>query len=57
MQERMLNYGQFIMPKYINKLGVEVINNFDEALQWCDVVNMLRIQNERMNKSFFPSLR
>ena len=46
-----------LMPKYINKLGVEVINNFDEALQWCDVVNMLRIQNERMNKSFFPSVR
>jgi aspartate carbamoyltransferase catalytic subunit len=46
-----------LMPKYINKLGVEVINNFDDALQWCDVVNMLRIQNERMNKSFFTSLR
>jgi len=46
-----------LMPKYINKLGVGVINNFDDALQWCDVVNMLRIQNERMNKSFFPSLR
>ena len=46
-----------LIPKYINKLGVEVINNFDEALQWCDVVNMLRIQNERMNKSFFPSVR
>jgi aspartate carbamoyltransferase catalytic subunit len=46
-----------LMPKYIDKLGVEIINNFDDALQWCDVVNMLRIQNERMNKSFFPSLR
>ena len=46
-----------LMPKYIEKLGVEVINNFDEALKWCDVVNMLRIQNERMNNSFFPSLR
>ena len=46
-----------LMPKYIDKLGVEVINNFDDALQWCDVVNMLRIQNERMNKSFFPSVR
>lgn len=46
-----------LMPKYIGKLGVEVINNFDDALQWCDVVNMLRIQNERMNKSFFPSVR
>ena len=46
-----------LMPKYIGKLGVEVINNFDDALQWCDVVNMLRIQNERMNKSFFPSIR
>ena len=46
-----------LMPKYINKLGVEVINNLDDALKWCDVVNMLRIQNERMNRSFFPSLR
>ena len=46
-----------LMPKYIDKLGVEIINNFDDALQWCDVVNMLRIQNERMNKSFFPTLR
>ena len=46
-----------LMPKYIEKLGVEVINNFDEALEWCDVVNMLRIQNERMNRSFFPSVR
>tara|TARA_Y200000002_G_scaffold121807_1_gene99946 strand:- start:416 stop:1348 length:933 start_codon:yes stop_codon:yes gene_type:complete len=46
-----------LMPKYIDKLGIEIINNFDHALQWCDVVNMLRIQNERMNKSFFPSIR
>tara|TARA_S200000501_G_scaffold369475_1_gene409016 strand:+ start:5670 stop:6602 length:933 start_codon:yes stop_codon:yes gene_type:complete len=46
-----------LMPKYIDRLGVEVINNLDDALQWCDVVNMLRIQNERMNKSLFPSLR
>ncbi|MFL2608016.1 MAG: aspartate carbamoyltransferase catalytic subunit [Flavobacteriaceae bacterium] len=46
-----------LMPKYIEKLGIEIINNFDDALQWCDVVNMLRIQNERMNKSFFPSIR
>ena len=46
-----------LIPKYIEKLGVEVINNFDEALKWCDVVNMLRIQNERMNRSFFPSVR
>ena len=46
-----------LIPKYIEKLGVKVINNFDEALEWCDVVNMLRIQNERMNRSFFPSIR
>ena len=46
-----------LIPKYIEKLGVKVINNFDEALEWCDVVNMLRIQNERMNRSFFPSVR
>ena len=37
--------------------GVKVEPNFDKALEWCDVANMLRLQNERMNESFFPSVR
>ena len=36
---------------------MKVENNFDKALKWCDVVNMLRLQSERMSESFFPSIR
>jgi len=46
-----------LIPKYIEKLGVEVETNFIEALNWCDVTNMLRVQNERMEISYFPSTR
>ncbi|MEM7186031.1 MAG: aspartate carbamoyltransferase catalytic subunit [Bacteroidota bacterium] len=46
-----------LIPKYIEKLGVGVETNFKEALQWCDVANMLRVQNERMDISYFPSTR
>lgn len=46
-----------LIPKYIEELGVKVENNFDKALKWCDVVNMLRLQSERMSESFFPSIR
>jgi aspartate carbamoyltransferase catalytic subunit len=46
-----------LMPKYINSLGVEVISNLREALNWCDVAMMLRIQLERQDMKFFPSLR
>ena len=46
-----------LIPKYIHKLGVIVEHNFLKALKWCDVVNMLRLQNERMTDSFFPSVR
>src|SRR5699024_9715090 len=38
-------------------LGVEVETDLRKALQWCDVANMLRIQNERMDISYFPSIR
>ena len=38
-------------------LGVKVENNLDKALEWCDVANMLRLQNERMSESYFPSVR
>lgn len=46
-----------LMPKHIENLGVEVELNLMKALEWCDVANMLRIQNERMDISYFPSTR
>jgi len=46
-----------LIPKYINKLGVDFEPSFELALNWCDVASMLRIQNERMNQSYFPSTR
>ncbi|PWH81923.1 aspartate carbamoyltransferase [Algibacter marinivivus] len=46
-----------LIPKYINKLGVKVETNLRKALNWCDVANMLRVQNERMEISYFPSTR
>lgn len=46
-----------LIPKYIDKLGVEVEYSLEAALQWCDVANMLRVQNERMDSSYFPSTR
>jgi len=46
-----------IIPKYIDKLGVKVETNLQKALKWCDVANMLRVQNERMEISYFPSTR
>jgi aspartate carbamoyltransferase catalytic subunit len=46
-----------LIPKYINKLGVNVETNLKKALNWCDVANMLRVQNERMDITYFPSTR
>ena len=46
-----------LIPKYIDALGVDVETNLQKALQWCDVANMLRVQNERMLVSYFPSIR
>lgn len=46
-----------LIPKNIKDLGVKVSNNLKEALEWCDVANMLRIQLERQDETFFPSLR
>ncbi|AXT49399.1 aspartate carbamoyltransferase catalytic subunit [Aquimarina sp. BL5] len=46
-----------LIPKYIEKLGVTVETDLTKALQWCDVANMLRVQNERMEISYFPSTR
>ena len=46
-----------LIPKYIEQLGVLVENNLMKALKWCDVANMLRIQLERQDISYFPSIR
>jgi aspartate carbamoyltransferase catalytic subunit len=46
-----------LIPKYIDKLGVKIEYNLSKALNWCDVANMLRVQNERMDISYFPSTR
>ena len=46
-----------LIPKHIHKLGVKVETDLHKALRWCDVANMLRVQNERMEISYFPSTR
>lgn len=46
-----------LIPKYIHELGVKVEHNLRSALEWCDVANMLRIQLERQEIKYFPSLR
>ena len=46
-----------LLPKYIGSLGVSVELDVRKALQWCDVANVLRIQLERQQLKYFPSLR
>jgi aspartate carbamoyltransferase catalytic subunit len=46
-----------LIPRHIESLGVKVEPNLRKALEWCDVANMLRVQNERMDVNFFPSTR
>lgn len=46
-----------LIPKHIASLGVRVEYNLMKALEWCDVANMLRIQMERSDIKYFPSLR
>jgi len=46
-----------LLPKHIESLGVGVKMDLKAALEWCDVANMLRVQNERMDISYFPSTR
>jgi aspartate carbamoyltransferase catalytic subunit len=45
-----------LIPKGIEKMGVSVSYKLDEEIPSADVINMLRIQKERMEKSFFPSI-
>lgn len=46
-----------LLPKYIASLGVKVELDVKKALEWCDVANVLRIQLERQQIKYFPSLR
>ena len=46
-----------LIPKYLPQLGVGVEMDVKKALDWCDVANILRIQLERQNIKYFPSLR
>jgi aspartate carbamoyltransferase catalytic subunit len=46
-----------LIPKHIEELNVKVFLNLKKALQWCDVVNMLRIQLERQDIQYFPTIR
>jgi len=46
-----------LMPKHLDSLAVSHFSNLKEALEWCDVANVLRIQLERQDVNYFPSLR
>ena len=46
-----------LMPKHLDALGVTHFSDLEEALEWCDVANVLRIQLERQDVNYFPSLR
>ena len=46
-----------LIPRYMSSLGVRVEYDLLKALKWCDVANMLRIQLERQDMAYFPSLR
>jgi len=46
-----------LLPKYITSLGVKVETNLRKALEWADVANMLRVQHERQDLKYFPSIR
>ena len=55
--EVMLCAPPHLIPKYIKDFGVKITHNIDEALDWCDAVNVLRIQRERMGIGLIPSVK
>ena len=55
--EVMLCGPSHLIPKYISDFGVEISHNIDKALEWGDVINILRIQRERMGIGLIPSIR
>jgi len=46
-----------LLPKRIEELGVQVFHRIEDAIQWADVLNVLRLQLERMHGGYIPSLR
>lgn len=46
-----------LIPKHVESLGVTYERSLQKTIEWCDAVNMLRVQNERMSMSYFPSTR
>ena len=46
-----------LIPKFIQNFDINYESNLEKGLSWCDAVNILRVQNERMNETYFPSLR
>jgi len=48
---------QTLIPREIEKLGVTVFHSINDAIAWADVLNVLRIQLERQDRAYFPSLR
>jgi aspartate carbamoyltransferase catalytic subunit len=46
-----------LIPKHLHELGIKIFTDVKQALQWCDVANVLRIQLERQQIKYFPSLR
>ncbi len=46
-----------LIPKHISSLGVDVSYNVRESLEWCNIANVLRIQLERQDIKYIPSLR
>lgn len=46
-----------LIPASIEDLGVQVFTHVEDAIQWADALNVLRLQLERMNAGFIPSLR
>ena len=46
-----------LLPRGVENLGVTVFDHVEDAIQWCDVLNVLRLQLERMEAGFIPSLR
>jgi aspartate carbamoyltransferase catalytic subunit len=45
-----------LIPKFMHTLGVRVEHNLQTAIEWCDVANMLRVQHERQDLKYFPSI-
>jgi len=46
-----------LMPSAVGELGVRVFTRLEEAMEWADVLNVLRLQLERMEAGYIPSLR